>query len=173
MNGTTGGNYTFLGREFLTWLWHKSEERNGVVNLPGQGDIGVIFLRRIVFESGEGEFAETVSCQGFRTDLKEGKAALRQGKKIREARLRLSIGTADWEFTFNADNFRFQSLSLPAGPEEKDDSESREARLLDRIGMTEEAVATMEKLFAYFLEKRLSGQWQTEEIPRFDKWLRN
>ncbi len=26
----------FLGQEFLTWLWWKSEERGGVVALPGE-----------------------------------------------------------------------------------------------------------------------------------------
>ena len=29
----------FLGQEFLTWLWYKSEERGGSVNLPGRGDV--------------------------------------------------------------------------------------------------------------------------------------
>ncbi len=27
----------FLGQEFLTWLWWKSEERGGSVSLPGPG----------------------------------------------------------------------------------------------------------------------------------------
>jgi recombination associated protein RdgC len=35
-----------IGREFLTWLWFKSEERGGVIALPQRGDIEVIFLRK-------------------------------------------------------------------------------------------------------------------------------
>jgi len=29
----------FLGQEFLTWLWYKSEERGGAIELPGIGDL--------------------------------------------------------------------------------------------------------------------------------------
>ena len=30
----------FLGQEFLAWLWYKSEERGGAVDIPGTGDGG-------------------------------------------------------------------------------------------------------------------------------------
>ena len=30
----------FLGQEFLAWLWYKSEERGGSVEVPGRGDVG-------------------------------------------------------------------------------------------------------------------------------------
>ena len=70
-----------VGREFLTWLWFKSEERNGRVLIPGAGESEVFFIRRLVLESGDGEYAETVVCQGLHADLKEGKEALRQGKR--------------------------------------------------------------------------------------------
>ena len=29
----------FLGQEFLTWLWWKSEERGGTVEVTGRGDL--------------------------------------------------------------------------------------------------------------------------------------
>jgi hypothetical protein len=29
----------FLGQEFLAWLWFKSEERGGSVEVPGRGDV--------------------------------------------------------------------------------------------------------------------------------------
>ena len=163
---------SFLGREFLTWLWFKSEERSGMISLPGGDDPELEFLRRIVLESGEGEYSETVVCQGLHANLREGKAALREGKKIREARLRLKRGSEEWEFTFKADAYAFQSMKPPsmmgAGEEEEGD---REGRLLERLYAIEKAVKTMDELFAFFLKRRLSPHWASEEIPRLKKWL--
>ena len=40
----------FLGQEFLAWLWYKSEERGGTVELPGIGDILVVFEKHMLLE---------------------------------------------------------------------------------------------------------------------------
>ncbi len=162
---------SFLGREFLTWLWFKSEERNGRVTIPGKDDVEIHFLRRIVLESGEGEYSETVVCQGFHADLREGKAALREGKRVREARIELKRENYDWEFTFKADPFQFQSMRLPPSAGEDEEGPERESRILERIDRIEAAVETMDELFDFFLRRRLSPQWVSEEIPRLKKWL--
>ncbi len=162
----------FLGREFLTWLWFKSEERGGAVLIPGTGDVEVLFVRRLILEAGEGEYSESVTCQGLHADLKEGKAAIREGKKIKEARVALGVGTDQWELTLKADRFQFQSVKLPTGmamSEEED--EEKEGRILERIYLTERVLNTVDQLFAAFLAKRLSGQWSDEEIPRMKKWV--
>ncbi len=159
-----------ISREFLTWLWFKSEERDGFIALPGRGEIEVIFLRRLVLEGGDGVHAETVICHGMNADLEEGKEALRQGKKIREARIRLRIDADSWEFTFKADLFAFQSLKPPetVGMEEKNDGEGR---TLERIYLIERAVRTMDELFALFMGIRTSPDWHGHEQPRILKWF--
>jgi recombination associated protein RdgC len=48
----------FLGQEFLTWLWYKSEERGGAILLPEEGDILVVFEKHMLLESGDGESLE-------------------------------------------------------------------------------------------------------------------
>ncbi|MEA2015043.1 MAG: recombination-associated protein RdgC [Thermodesulfobacteriota bacterium] len=157
------------GREFLTWLWFKSEERGGSVMIPDRGDMKVIFLQKIVLESGEGEYSETVACKGFHADLEEGKSALRKGKKVTEARIKLGAGNDDFEFTFKADTFSFQALRLPVPTD--DEEEDRDGRILERIYLVEVAMKTMEQLFALFLEKRFSPRWTSEELPHMKKWL--
>ncbi len=159
-----------VGREFLTWLWFKSEERSGFVDLPDRGDIEVVFLRRLVLESGDGVNSETVTCHGANADLKEGKEALRQGKKIKEARIRLRIDADAWEFTFKADTFSFQSLKLPETVEMSDEKDL-EGRSLERIYLIERVIKTMDDLFALFLSIRESGRWQNDEQPRMKKWF--
>lgn len=160
-----------LGREFLTWLWFKSEERGGAVAVPGGTDVEVLFGRRVVLESGEGEYAQSVVCQGLHADLIEGKTAIREGKKIKEARMRLTRGSEEWEFTLKGDAFQFQSLRLPAGDNEDRLDGDREGIILERIYLVEKAVNTMEGLFSIFQNRRRSPQWAAEEIPRLKNWL--
>jgi len=164
-------NIDTVGREFLTWLWFKSEERNGFIDLPGRGDIEVVFLRRLVLESGNGIDSETVTCHGANADLKEGKEALRQGKKIREGRIRLRIDADTWEFTFKADTYGFQSLKLPETVEMADEKDL-EGRSLERIYLIERVIKTMDDLFVLFLTLRQSERWQNEERPRMNRWIR-
>ncbi len=159
------------GREFLTWLWFKSEERNGRIDLGGGEEIGLFFVRRLVLESGRGDYAETVVCQGPHASLREGREALRQGKKIREARLALEIDAAEWEFTFKVDLFQFQALKLPAAADDSGENEATEGEglLLERIFLMERAVAIMERLFTVYMEIRNSPGWNAE-AARIDSW---
>jgi len=159
-----------IGREFLTWLWFKSEERNGRILIPGAGESEVFFIRRLVLESGDGEYAETVVCQGLHADLKEGKEALRQGKKITAARLRVVHDKTDWEFTFKADRFHFQSMKLPTLPENDEEEIDREGQILERISLIEKAAGMMDLLFQSFLERRLSNDWEGE-LSRMHRWI--
>ncbi len=159
-----------IGREFLTWLWFKSEERGGFIELPGRGDIEVVFLRRLVLESGDGINSETVICHGANTDLKEGKEALRQGKKIKDGRIRLRIDADTWEFTFKADTYGFQSVKLPETVEMADEQDL-EGRSLERIYLIERVITTLDDLFALFLSIRRSELWLNDEQPRMKKWF--
>ena len=159
-----------VGREFLTWLWFKSEERGGVVLVDGFGDIELSFVRRLALESGEGEYAESVVCQGQHADLREGKEAVRQGKKIKEARISLGRDSAKWEFTFKADSFHFQSVKLPVPAEmDTEEDEDKSGKVLERLYLIETIIKTMDELFAQYLALRLSGEW-SDEVARMQKW---
>ena len=169
-NANATPNPIFWGREFLTWLWFKSEERSGIIYVPDKYEIEIIFLQRMVLASGDGEYSETVVCQGLHSDMKEGREALRQGKKIKEARLRLTNDATKWEFTFKADYFQYQSLKLPTTIDSDEDPD-REGQNMERIYLVETAIETMDRLFAAFCRLRLSPQWENEELPRMGKWL--
>jgi hypothetical protein len=161
-----------LAREFMTWLWFKSEERDGTISMPGQTDVSLSFEKRVVLESGEGEYSETVACQGLHADLREGRAAIREGKKVREARIRLEKDSDRWEFTLKADRFQFQSMKLPPAGGFDEEGEEKEGGILERVYLVETALKTMDGLFAFFLKRRLSPQWVSEEIPRIKTWLK-
>lgn len=163
---------TFLiSREFLTWLWFKSEERNGRISLPDGGETELTFLKRIALEAGEGEYSQGVVCHGLHAELKEGKEAIRQGKKVKEAGLKLIADQNEWDFTFKADNFCFQSLKLPET--DKLETENDPAGgLLERIYLIEKVCLTIDTLYDYFLTIRFSPQWKDKEINLLTRWLK-
>ncbi len=158
-----------LHREFLTWLWFKAEERGGSVAIPGGQEIEIALGKRFVLTSGDGEYAETVVCQGRHSDHKEARVGLRKGKMIREARLQIAHDSLVWEFTLKADRLQFQSVQLPAMSE--DEEELPQGRLLDRIYMIEQLTDYVDNLYRLFFQVRNSPAWVSEELPRLERVL--
>ena len=168
-SGTTQAD-SLIGREFLTWLWFKSEERNGRIRISDSQEFDLNFLKRIVLEAGEGEYSQGVVCHGIHAELKEGKEAIRQGKKVKEAGIKIINNNNEWEFTLKADSFQFQSLKMPLA-EWQENKEDPSGKLLERIYLIEEAVKTVDTLYDSFLKIRFSSQWEAKETKLLTKWL--
>ncbi len=162
---------SLVGREFLTWLWFKSEERNGRIALSSSEDIELHLLKRIALEAGEGEYAQGVVCSGLHAELTEGKEAVRRGKKVKDAGIKLHRDANEWEFAFKADTFYFQSLKMPV-EDGREAGEDPSAKLLERIYLIEKAATTIDALYASFLAVRFSADWTQKEKPRLTAWLK-
>ncbi len=160
-----------VGRYFLTWLWFKSEERNGRIALSSSEDIELHLLKRIALEAGEGEYAQGVVCSGLHAELTEGKEAVRRGKKVKDAGIKLHRDANEWEFAFKADTFYFQSLKMPV-EDGREAGEDPSAKLLERIYLIEKAATTIDALYASFLAVRFSADWTQKEKPRLTAWLK-
>ncbi len=164
----------FLGQDFLTWLWYKSEERGGTVFLPGTGDIQLVFEKHMLLEFGEGEAFEKIVCQGLQAELKEARTGLRMGKKLEQARIHLIMGEYEWHMTLKGSMMEFRSVKLPKtmeGNDESDDLEAVEGRLLDRIGLLETATRTIDSLFSLFLATRLEQSGWQQELTNMRNWV--
>ena len=163
----------FLGQEFLAWLWYKSEERGGPVDIPGTGDVLVVFEKHMLLEFGEGEANETVICRGLQTELKEARASLMMGKKPEQARIRLARGDYEFSVTMTAATMEFRNVRLPKTVDEgdeRDDAESMEGRILERISLFEELGSLVNDLFRMFIKVRASDQWP-DELQKIRKWV--
>jgi hypothetical protein len=163
----------FLGQEFMTWLWYKSEERGGTVYLPGTGDIQVVFEKHMLLESGEGEAHEKLICRGLQTELQEARTGLQMGKKPEQARIRLVREDYEWNFTLTAAMLEFRNIKVPktmTPSEEESGPGAFEARILERAGMMEEAVRTILELFRLFLQTRVGPGWE-QELARVRQWV--
>ena len=163
----------FLGQEFLTWLWFRSEERGGTVELPGLGDITVVFEKHLLLEYGEGESREKVVCQGLQAELKEARTGLLMGKKLEQARVLFGRGDLEWNVTVRASVVDFSSVKTPktmSGADEADDEAAVEGRIIEKMSYYEELLGLIDASFRLFLEVRLSDAWPAE-LERLRQWV--
>ena len=163
----------FLGQEFVTWLWYKSEERGGAIDIPGMGDVVVVFEKHMLLESGEGDSREKVICQGLQAELTEARTGLRMGKKLEQARILLGRGEYEWNLTIRASMFDLKSVKTPktmATSEESDAPDAVEGRLLEKISLYEQALGFVDELFRMYLKTRFSNAWETE-LPKVRAWI--
>jgi hypothetical protein len=163
----------FLGREFLTWLWFKCDQADGRIEMPGNRVYEVFFLDRMTLDMSDVDTPQTVTLKGGHSELREGLAALKEGKKIEEARI--SVRAGDNEFTmvlkgtwFSLGAFRTPPI-LPTA--EADPEEGMEAAFLEKIALIEEGVEIVDKLFEFFLNMRLSDEWDARELPAMRRWI--
>jgi len=164
----------FLGQEFLTWLWWKSEERGGSILLPERGDITVVFEKHMLLEYGEGESSEKLICTGLQAELQEARTGLLMGKKVEQARIQIVHADYEYSFTLAAALMEFRNVRLPktAGTEggSSNDPEETEGMILERIYLFEELVRLVDELFTLFIKIRVSEQWR-DELQTLRKWV--
>jgi hypothetical protein len=161
----------FLGREFLTWLWFKSEQTGGRIELPGQKVIEVIFLDRMTLDLSDAETPQTVSLKGEHSELREGLAALKEGKKIEEARISIRSGNDDFTMVAKATWFSFGSFRTPRVLPPEESEEGAEGAFLEKVSLIEEGMDALDSLFEYFVKLRISDEWETTELPALRHWV--
>lgn len=155
----------FLGREFLTWLWFRSESQQGLFH-TGDRPIELWFDAKLTLEAG-GELKEqNVIRSESPTETEEARVALRSGKQVSQAQLRLIAEQKQWTFTLRADDLSLQGLRIPALLSREDDD-----RIYERLHLLEEAEDLVDDLFGDFLRLRLDDDAWRAEVDRIRAWL--
>ena len=164
----------FLGQEFLTWLWWKSEERGGSVELPKEGDITVAFEKHLLLESGEGESSEKLICTGLQAELQEARTGLKMGKKLEQARIVINHNSYEYSFTLSGALMEYRNIRLPKTEatehDKSENPEEIEGMILERIFLFEELVRIVNTLFGMFLKVRVGVQWR-DELQKIRQWV--
>ncbi|MCP3888594.1 MAG: hypothetical protein GY702_06930 [Desulfobulbaceae bacterium] len=164
----------FLGQEFLTWLWWKSEERGGSIALENKGDITVVFEKHMVLESGEGESSEKIVCTGLQAELQEARTGLQMGKKLEQARILIGHNNYEYSLTLVGSLMEFKNVRLPktetTESDKGDNPEEIEGMILERIYLIEELIKLVNELFHLFLVVRVADTWR-DELQRVRDWV--
>mgnify|MGYP000657530064 CR=1 FL=1 len=149
----------FLGEEFLTWLWYRSEN-NPNLDLAKLGQIQIQIAQPLTLRGDEGADATLVTLKGDRAGASaEARAALREGKKLWKCRAIFKQGDLAWPCALNADALAIASLGLPVprGVPMPDG-------LLMRAEKLEEFTQLLFAVFEQFLELRLRDKnWDKTE----------
>ena len=158
-----------LGRDFLTWLWFRSEIENKFSTDKGE-EFSVFMEQRIVVQGGEGDTVETASVSGVLSELREARMGLTTGKKVTRALVRFEQDPESWQLTLKAEDFSIGSLKTPKveGAVEKDDDP--EAVFFEKVYLLEKGLDFLNTVYKAFLKLRLSDTW-TGELTDLRKWL--
>jgi hypothetical protein len=138
------------GRDFLTWLWFKSESGKGTVRLPDIGDLGVLLEGPLTFMH-EGSGAHVIVLRkGEPIGSAEAKTCLLSGKKLKQSKLTFGLGDELWKCMFDADGFICRGLTVP----EEEGSLDPMSRFQSRIRQLDRFRDMLFALYDRFLEER-------------------
>jgi hypothetical protein len=156
---------SFLGNEFLLWLWFVLEVEGDTLTLPDASKVAVMLSRTLVLECPRA----LSGSESIRSDapikLPEARRAIQAGKLPRQTGLTLVRHDQQYELTLQAETLAVSSAKLPA-PEE---GEPR-LRLEERVANVRHLTETVDLLYGVFLTRRLSADW-LKELERMQRWL--
>ncbi len=155
----------FLGREFMTWLWYRSDLQEGLFAV-GDKQIEVWFDARMTLEALGDIKEQNVIKSESPTETEEARASLQAGKYVKEARLRLIHEQKQWTATLKADDLSLHGLKIPALLAKEDDDQ-----LYERFYLMEEAEDILDELFAGFLDIRLADERWAPEVEDIRAWI--
>jgi len=159
-----------IGKDFLLWLWFKSETRGGIFDIDDGLSAEILIDGKITLETDE--IQDSVTCSCANPLMKEARFALMGNKRITKAAIKLTINEED-EFFFRLDS-RWMNFRLLKTPKVIQDLKGDpEGFFYEKTGLIERAVTVMDSVFMDFIRIRLSPDWESSELPALKEWIRN
>ncbi len=157
---------SFLGSEFMMWLWFKSETHDGLIEVNQHGPVEVVYDDRLVLEAYLAETERNTLKGGAPAYSPEAKVALQHGKRVSRAKLRVVKDGREWTFTFKAEGMDYTSVKIPSVL-----SRRQEEKFYERMYLVEELEDIMDRLYAEFIRLRLTDSWDEEMVPAMKEWV--
>jgi len=158
-----------LGRDFLTWLWFKSEQTGGMFHV-GSGEAVLYMEQRMSVQGGQGEETETAVYTGAVSEFREAKLGLSGGKKVRQARIRIEQDQNTWQLQLKAEDFAPTGFKTPKIETRLEEGDDPDAPFLEKMFLLERALAVMDDVYEQFLKIRLGPEWD-RELAAARAWL--
>lgn len=147
----------FMGEEFLTWLWWRSQTNSGVFSIP-DNMLELYVDDRIVLKEDDNGKLSCVICNGDNVDLYEARKALSLNKRVAEAKFKIFVHDQEYLLTLNSVYFRFQACKTPKVTKDKEDLDGV---FYEKIFLLQKIIKYIEYLFISFLKIRTGEQWKT------------
>jgi hypothetical protein len=156
----------FLGREFLTWLWYRSDLQEGLFQI-GDGVTIEVFLTDRISLAGAGQGADKVSVKAEDPTLTaEAHVALEQAKKVEKACVRITSGQREWTTTIAGDSLALSGIKIPALLTREEDE-----KLSERLALIDELDTMVTALFRSFVDIRLDAEAWMAECSAMQSWV--
>ena len=166
---TQGGEtHGFLGEEFLTWIWFRWESDGGEFTLSGGRVVGVALDDFLAFAAPSEDETEQTLRRGLPTRTVQARTALRQGHRLKRARLLIAEGSRQWSATLDAPSFALSGVKLP---EDAEDCESEEDRTADRTANWLQLHEIVQALYERFLKERLRPDYLKTVGEEHARWM--
>lgn len=158
---------TFLGRDFLLYLWWKSDVTGGTFELQGFGEVTLTLESHIVLERKVDVIEQTRMKGPDPSSTKVAKEALRYGKLPTRAALRILHEEREYAFVLVADEFTLRQVKLPALLTEETDEQFTE-----RMTLLATLESMLDALYHELLSLRLSPSFRDEVLPAMRAFAR-
>ena len=157
------------GREFLTWLWFKTETQHGRLALSEGRELGVLIEGPLTFtHEGNGAHAALLK-KGEPVNSIEAKTCLLGGKKLKEAIVTFALDDENvWSFALEADQFLVRGLKLPQGEGGLDAT----SRFQERMIFLEQWRDIFLDLFDSFVDVRADFRKWKKVVEDVREWVK-
>lgn len=155
----------FLGNEFMLWLWHEAEAKNGTLDVEGGGHVSFVIDKSLDLDCAYGQTGKDSLRGDGPSRMPEARDAIRTGKLPRKCGLVYEAAGNQFTFTFNPETFGCNGTKLP----DVEDAETPRVLFEERIALVRELCKSLDALFATFLKLRASASWegQTSGLRRW------
>ena len=156
---TAAGDQSFLGREFMTWLWYELETGDGTLPLNPDGrnhlpaEVAILIDKTLSLDCDYDLNGKDILHADGPTALPEAKAALHLGKQPTRMGLVLAADGDEYSLTLDATGLNIRGLKLPDV-----DEPNPQAKIEARCEHMVTLCAILENLYATFLKARLGDE---------------
>ncbi|HSM49734.1 MAG TPA: hypothetical protein VK872_18075 [Draconibacterium sp.] len=162
--------YSFIGNEFLTWLWFMIDTHPSFFNTVDKALTSLDIGNRIVLENRDNDNREIITIKGDDAGLEEGFLSLKKGALVIEINLSFKADQQEWTFTLKGNCLGFSALKVPpTGPVAN--KEDIEGALLEKIYLYDRTFGLIDGVFLFYLKQRVSPQWRNEIVPEMKNWI--
>lgn len=155
-----------LGELFLIWLWHHADIDDGIFRLSDGTVLELRFDNQITLEAKLAQAEKTNLSGGAPADSREAREALKDGKSVTQAKMRIVLNEKEWVFVLNAQHLAISGLKIPALMTKADDE-----KLYERQFLIEEVDALIRGLYDSFLNLRLDAAKWKSEARAISQWV--
>src|SRR5258706_802903 len=156
----------FLGNEFLLWLWHHADAKDGEVHTQGAGDVALLFDRLLDLDDTYVATGKAALPGTGPTRMPEAKARLSTCTVPCKAAITIHAQGNQYDFTFNPEQFLLASAKLP----EIEDADSPRVLFEERIALLRDLAKTIDAMYQAFLTVRASSTWEGQSNT-IRKWI--